>query len=98
MSDTSFGQGKKKETVYSGPPIQGTVYDPSRHAGATSSRRANRITSPEELQKYGNVFFGVALVSLYNTVTTIFGSKTFIVLGLGFTQAFDNSIRRGGPV
>jgi hypothetical protein len=99
------GEGPKKETVYSGPPPKtegtvyggpagGTVYDPSRRTGSGSGRRA----TPEDVKKFGNVFYLIALFSLINTGIVIFGGRMALAIGLGFTRSFDAAILKGGPI
>ena len=110
MPDNFSGQTSKKETVYggaqpktegtvySGPPIGGTVYDPSHQQAGTRLGSGRRRTSPEDARKFGNVFFLIAAFSLINTGIVIAGGGIALSIGLGVTRTFDAAIRHGGPI
>src|SRR5260370_18710203 len=104
MADHFSGQGPQKETVYSGPPPKtegtvygGTVYDPARHKGLTRSGSDRRAT-PEDVKKFGNIFYLIALFSLINTGIVIFGGKMALAIALGFTRSLKSAILKGGPI
>ncbi|HLJ88889.1 MAG TPA: hypothetical protein VKZ53_18870 [Candidatus Angelobacter sp.] len=104
MSNSSFGPANKKETIYSGPPVQGTVYDPNWRVGTRPStpnpNTPKKIADEAETRRYGNVFFVIALLSFFNTIGAMTGSLTAHAIGLGIGQVIDGGIRRGavGPV
>lgn len=107
MADSFSRPAPKKETVYSGPPPKtegtvyggpgtgGTVYDPDHHRVGSGNRRP---ATPEEIKKFGNVFYAIAAFSLINTGIVIFGGRIALAVGLGITRSFDAAIVRGGPI
>lgn len=111
MSSSSFGQGPKKETIYSGPApsTQGTVYNgPSVPGTVYSGAPAPTAYRPSAAQpvgtaaqahphshRAGNLFFLIAGLSLVNTVLALADAPIAMALGLGITRVFDTLVRQG---
>jgi hypothetical protein len=111
MSSSSFGQGPKKETIYSGPvpSTQGTVYNgPSGGGTAYNGAPAATAYRPAVAQpigtaaqanphshKAGNLFFLIAGLSVLNTVLALAQAPFAMALGLGITRVLDAVARQG---
>jgi hypothetical protein len=111
MSSTNFGQGPKKETIYSGPApsAQGTVFNGPSAAGtvyngapaATTYRPpvaqpVGTAQAQPHSHKAGNLFFLIAALSVMNTILALAGAPIAMALGLGITRVFDSPVRQGG--
>lgn len=77
----------KKETIYNGPVPGATVYNPARNGTPKPAGRNREIPDSEGFLRMGNLFFAIAGISLFNSITAMAGSKTAFAIGLGFTPA-----------
>jgi hypothetical protein len=111
MSSSSFGQGPKKETIYSGPApsTQGTVYNgpsaggtvynnapvPMAYGTAAAQPAGTAAAANPYTHKAGNLLFLIAGLSVLNTVLALAHAPFAMALGLGITRVFDTVAREG---